>query len=593
MNQRLKELRNIMSSNKWDMVFIPCSDPHLSEYIPERWKTLAWISGFTGSTGNGIVTKDFAGVWTDSRYFIQAEEQMRNTEFTFVKLLIPHTPEYIQWICDTLPSGSTVALVGSVVSFNMFQLMNENFSRKGIKLIAVDDFWGKIWNDRPAIPGNKIFEHELKYSGRSRTEKINEIRSELKKNECDAHVVSALDDIAWTLNLRGGDIKYNPLFLAFLYIDFDRVVLFANLDSIDSELKNKLQQEKIILAGYETINTFLSGVKNVKRLLIDGRKTTIALSQALSQTITVVNEINPAIKLKAIKNKIEIENLRSTMIKDGISMVKFFIWMEESIGKEKLTEQIIVDKILEFRKMHPDFTEPSFATIVGYKAHAALPHYAPSPETDCELNQDGILLIDSGGQFYGGTTDITRVVSFGNLKSGEKNDYTAVLKGLIALTTVIFPKGATSASLDAIARRPIWDAGKHYSHGTGHGVGYFLGVHEGPQAFGGGATALPSTIMQTGMVTTIEPGIYNVGEYGVRLENVVLTVPHKTINGLEFLCFETLTLCPFETPLINKEMLSKQEIDWLNNYHQWVYNTLALHLNKKECEWLKGKTKSI
>lgn len=593
MNQKLKDLRNIMSSNGWDAIIIPCTDPHMSEYIPERWKSLSWISGFTGSAGNGIVTADFAGVWTDSRYFIQAEEQMKSTEFSLIKLKVQHAPEYVAWLSDELAEGTTVAIVGSSMGINVYRLLMDAFSKKGIKIAIVDDFWDSIWKGRPAVPSNEIFDHDITYAGKKRVEKVNEVRSAIIRHNCDAHLISTLDDIAWTLNLRGSDTKYNPVFLAHLFVDLNQAILYTNLSSISVDLKLELENDGITLAEYDQLPKYLETLSNDRVILVDERKATVSLLKALHPEIEIVNSVNPSIELKAIKNPTEIKYFKSTMEKDGVSFVKFLMWLERAKEKEKMTEQTIVDKILECRKIHNDFVELSFSTIAGYKEHGALPHYSPIPETDLTLGKDGLFLLDSGGQYLGGTTDITRVFSMGNITEEEKSDYTTVLKSLIALSTVQFPEGTSTISLDVIARRPIWDAGKHYAHGTGHGVGYFLNVHEGPQAFGTGANAILSTPMQEGMVTTIEPGIYNKGRFGVRLENVIVTVPHAVINDLSFLKFETITLCPFERELIDEKLLTKSELEWLNEYHEMVYNKLFPYLNDLECTWLREKTSPI
>lgn len=593
MNQKLKDLRQKLSENKWDAIIIPCTDPHMSEYIPERWKSLSWISGFTGSAGNGIVTADFAGVWTDSRYFIQAEEQMKTTEFSLMKLKVQHAPEYVAWLSDELAEGTTVAVVGSSMGINVYRLLADAFSKKGIQIAIVDDFWDSIWKDRPAVPSNEIFDHDITYAGKSRVEKVNEVRSAIFRHNCDTHVISTLDDIAWTLNLRGSDTKYNPVFLAHLFVDLNHTILYTNLSSLSLDLKMELENDGITLAPYDQLPNQLGTLSTDCSILVDERKTTVSLLKALHSEIVIVNAINPSIELKAIKNLTEIKYFTSTMEKDGVSFVKFFMWLEGAKGKEKMTEQTIVDKILECRKIHSDFVEPSFSTIAGYKEHGALPHYSPIPETDFTLGNDGLFLLDSGGQYLGGTTDITRVFSMGNITEEERSDYTTVLKSLIALSTVQFPEGTSTISLDVIARRPIWDAGKHYAHGTGHGVGYFLNVHEGPQAFGTGANAILSTPMQEGMVTTIEPGIYNKGRFGVRLENVIVTVPHAVINDLSFLKFETITLCPFERELIDEKLLTKSELEWLNEYHEMVYNKLFPYLNDLECTWLREKTSPI
>ena len=593
MHQPLPRLRTYMTASGWNAIIIPCSDPHLSEYIPERWKCLAWVSAFTGSAGVGVVSAEFAGVWTDSRYFLQAEKQMKNSGFSLVKLKIANSPEYIDFLMETLPEKSTVAVVGNTIAMDLFIQIQTKLKSKNIQLVAVNDFWDELWNDRPAIPAAKIEEHGLIYAGKPRTEKIAEIRAQLSSRKCTSHLITTLDDIAWTLNLRGNDIPYNPVFLAYLYIDMKAVFLFTDKKKLTDGWIALLKNEGIHLKDYTEIHSFLSKIDSTSIILLDGRKVSIALHQALPEKSNVVNAVNPSIYLKAIKNETEIKQLKQTQIMDGISLLKFFYWLENTLGKEKITEKKIVDKLFEFRNIHDSFQEPSFASIVGYKEHAALPHYTPVPETDKELSNEGILLIDSGGQYEGGTTDITRTISLGEIKEEEQKDYTAVLKGLIALITTRFPENTVAASLDAIARRPIWDAGRHYMHGTGHGVGFFLNVHEGPQAFGPGGNYIPNAIMEAGMVTTIEPGIYHKGKYGIRIENMILTVRVEEDGDIPFLRFESLTLFPISTEFIDISMLTPQEINWLNNYHADVYRQLSPYLSKEESAWLRKKTEPV
>lgn len=580
-----------MLASGWDAVIIPCADPHLSEYIPERWKCLAWVSHFTGSSGTGVVTRDFAGVWTDSRYFLQAEEQMKHSGFSLVKLKTAHSPEYIDFLCSALPAGSTVAIAGTTISFNLFFKIQDALTLKGIHVVSVDDFWSTIWKERPGIPMHPVFEHDSKYAGRSRVEKIAEIRNELIKNGCESHLITTLDDIAWTLNLRGKDILYNPVFLSYLFIDLKNAVLFIDPGKIPAELKDKLEKEGIVTESYNKIENFLSQVNGAGRFLLDGRRVNRGLHQVLPDKAKIVDAVNPVIYLKAIKNKTEISRLKEAQVKDGVSLVKFFYWLEQTLGKEKITERTIADKLVECRSIHNDFAGPSFSTIVGYKEHGALNHYTPTPESDKQLGREGLLLIDSGGQYYGGTTDITRVVSLGKITKNESADYTAVLKGLIALISTRFPKGTLTSSLDAIARRPLWDAGRNYAHGTGHGVGLFLNVHEGPQAFGPGFNAVPNTPMMEGMVTTIEPGIYHAGEYGIRIENMIVTVFDETVQDIDFLKFESLSYCPIATDLIRMDMLSIREKNWLDSYHHMVYEELSGFLQPDEKRWLGNKTR--
>ena len=593
-NKRMTALRDLMRKMKWDAMLIPCTDPHGSEYIPEQYKLLAWISGFTGSAGNGLVTQTEAQVWTDSRYFLQAEQNIKDSGFTLQKLKVAHAPEYIEWILDTMKKGSRVAVDASLLSIRLYKLMRDNLASKGIILLAVDPFVKRLRIEKLIEPKTEIIELANGYAGKTRIEKIAELRAEMLTLGCDSHLINTLDDIAWILNLRGSDIAYNPVFLSFLFIGENRCVLFTDHKKVNEVLVARLKADGVELKTIDIVYDFLAHAP-INRILIDDRKINVRLWQALPEETEFVFRINPSVLSKSIKNYVEIRNMRETMIKDGLSLVKFYMWLEEHDNTEYtgLSELDIVDKIFEFRNIHESFKGMSFSTIAGYREHAAIPHYSPKPDSNKLLHKKGLLLIDSGGQYLGGTTDITRVVSLGDIHEQEKTDYTAVLKGLIALSSVHFPKGTITSALDVLARRPIWEIHEHYSHGTGHGVGSFLNVHEGPQAFGSGLHAIAGQEMLEGMIITIEPGIYHPGKYGIRIENMVLCTFDTIQGGISFLSFETLTLCPIDTQLLDINKLTRQEINWLNSYHKKVFDLLSPGLNGTEKIWLKIKTKPL
>ncbi len=593
MIRKLEQFRTWMQRMNADAFILPCSDPHLSEYIPERWKSLQWMSGFTGSAGNGIITQDFAGLWTDSRYFIQAERQIVPNGFQLMKLKVQGQPEYLHWLAEQLPTGSTVGIVGDTFSYTLYRLAQNILGVRQINIRFFGDIWEEIWTDRPAFPEAVVWEYELKYAGESRQEKITRIKQAVKMQGCDAHLLSTLDDIAWLLNIRGNDIAYNTFFLSYLLLKELETIFFINETKVPASLQQQLKNDNIQLRPYQDITTCLAALPAGTTLLADERKVSAGLMQALPKEVIVKNAVNPAILLKAIKNATELKQFKRIMLLDGISLTKFYYWLEQNTGHVKMTESSLVQKLHEFRSQHQEFITESFSSIVSYKENAALNHYSPVPGADLEISGKGLLLIDSGGHYCGGTTDTTRTIAIGEISQEEKDDYTLVLKGFIALSSARFPEGTVAASLDVLARAPLWQYGAQYMHGTGHGVGACLSVHEGPQYFGSGANAVPGTTMQENMVTTIEPGIYHAGKYGVRTENVVYSLKETNTEALNFLHFEALTLCYIETAILNTALMNNTEITWLNNYHQSVFKQLATGLNEKEREWLRYKTKPL
>jgi len=589
----LTQLRKYMHQNNLDAYIIPMTDPHMSEYVADHWRTVKWFSGFSGSAGTIVVTKDFAGLWTDSRYFIQAAEQLKGSGIELVKLIVPHTPEYIEWLNKNLAENSRIGFDGKVFSYGLAKQMQTKFKRKNIHLDPNFDFAGEYWTNRPPIPQNEVFEHDVKYAGKSRNEKINELRQKMSELSVDYHLLSSLDDIAWLFNLRGSDIMYNPLFISFALISQSEAVLFVNNNKLPADVKQKLNDDKIIIKDYDKIYNYLKNIQGEKAVIADLSKTNYALYQAIPLNCAIVNKISIAAVLKSIKNKTEIEHIRKVQIKDGVAMVKFLYWLDKNIGKEKITEISAGEKLLSFRKEQEGFFGESFGVISAYGAHAAMPHYSATEESNTELKPESFYLIDSGGQYTDGTTDITRTIALGTPTKEEIRDFTLSLKGTIDLAMTVFPYGTKGVQLDAIARKPLWDNRMNYGHGTGHGVGFFLNVHEGPQSISTRNAGIQEETLEAGMYMSDEPAFYREGKHGIRIENLILIAPDEENDYGKFLKFETVTLCPIDTKPVDVSLLTESERNWLNDYHTKVYEKLSSFLTDEEKEWLKEKTKAV
>lgn len=590
--EKLKSLREQMKTAKVDAYIIPLSDPHISEYLPDHFKALQWLSGFTGSAGTLVITQDFAGLWTDSRYFVQAREQLDQTGFQLVPLKTQGAPEFAQWVAENLQPGQKVAFDGKLASEILAESIQKFTSPKEIIVDGKKDLLNAIWTNRPLLPSQPAFLLKTEQVGQSRLEKIEAIRSEMRASGTDTHLISSLDDLAWAFNIRGRDVHCNPVVLGFAKITLDSCTLYIDAEKLTPIELEELHNDHIQLRPYNEIWTAASSLPSNSRILIDTKRTCHALYSALPKEVFIFDKINPSTQLKAVKNATEIESTRDAMIQDGIALTRFFMWLEDEIttGREQLSEIAIAEKLTGFRSAQPGYIGDSFDTISGYKDHGALPHYKATEQSNSVLKDEGLLLIDSGGQYLTGTTDITRVISLGNIVEEEKIDYTLVLKGTIEGSTAVFPKGTRGYQIDAITRKPLWDNLRNYGHGTGHGVGFFLNVHEGPHVFNAGAIDVP---IESGMITSIEPGLYREGQYGIRIENLVLAQENIKNNFGEFLSFETLTLCYIETSLINKDLLDKKHIDWINSYHAMVFQRLSAHLNETEKSWLKVKTSAI
>ncbi len=588
--EKLSEIRFLMKEKGIDGYIIPSSDPHISEYLPDFYKCIAWTSGFTGSAGTLVITQDFAGLWTDSRYFVQANEQLAGSGFELVKLKVQHAPEYVTWLGEKLAEGATVAFDGNLASLAVANSVNSILSPLGIKVNGHVDLLDPVWKGRPALPTEKAYTLPVSTTGQSTVDKIDAVRKALKQKRATAHLVSSLDDLAWLLNIRGTDVKCNPVTLGFAFVDQKQVILFIEAVKLEAATRAELESYGITIKPYEEVKAFLQALGKDEVILLDPKRTCFATYDSVADGVKIIEDMNPSTLLKTVKNDVEINHERHAMVNDGVALTKFFKWIEENVAKGELTEMNIADHLRGLRAEQPGFKDISFDTIAGYKDHGALPHYKAEEHSNYKLETTGLLLVDSGGQYETGTTDITRVVALGTPTQEEKEDYTIVLKGTIEGSMAIYAKGTRGYQIDAITRRPIWATMRNYGHGTGHGVGFFLNVHEGPQVFNGTATDIA---IEPGMITSIEPGLYREGKHGIRIENLVLSKDLASNQFGDFMDFETLTICYIATDLVEKSLLGKEHIDWLNNYNQWVYDSISSKLSAEEAAWLKEKTKAI
>jgi Xaa-Pro aminopeptidase len=587
-NQRIEALREVMKRERLAAFIFPSTDPHQGEYVPDHWKGREWISGFNGSAGTAVVTMTSAALWTDSRYFIAAEEQLRGTEFQLMKLKMPGTPTIPDWIGKECGAGAEVALDGMVNSANAVKdLIADLRQQGGITLRTNLDPLKLIWKDRPAIPENPVEIYPMEYAGESCQEKIARIRKALREKHADGMLMSALDDIAWTLNLRGTDVHCNPVFVSYLLISSKDVTLYINKVKLTPEVEAYLAAEGIAVAPYEDVT---KGLKNYfeYNILLDPDEVNYTLYKMVTREI--VEDESPVKRMKTIKNPTEIAGFKSAMLKEGIAMVKFLHWLKPAVQAGGQTEISIDKKLTSLRAEQPLYRDISFDTIAGYQAHGAIVHYEATPDTDIPLKPEGFLLLDSGAQYLDGTTDITRTIALGPLTEEQKRVYTLVLKGHIQIELCKFPSGASGTQLDILARQALWREGLNYMHGTGHGVGTYLNVHEGPHQLRMEYKPAPFV---AGMTVTDEPGLYLEGKFGVRIENTLLITPYKETQFGQFLQFESLTLCPIDTMPIIKALLLDEEVTWLNQYHKRVFATLSPHLDDEEKEWLKQACKAI
>lgn len=588
--EKIETLRRLMKDKEIDAYIIPSSDPHQSEYVPEHWKSRAFISGFTGSAGTVVVTQDKAGLWTDGRYYIQAEKQLEGTGIKLFKAAQLDVPSFADWSFDELSDGQCLGFDGRLFSTAKVREMKEKFERKNIKINKKYDFINEIWKDRPQVPVDPVYIHDVKFAGKTALEKLNEVRIEMDNMGVNYYLLSSLDDIAWLFNLRGNDIVNNPVFIAFALISSHSAWLFIDERKVSDEVRSELEKNGTYVEGYDNIKNRLTALKKGDKILFDPNKVNIDLYDAINREAQRINGNNITTKLKSVKNPTEIKNLMNCQVKDGVAMVKFLYWLQRNVGSGEVTEISASDVLQKYRSEQEDFAGISFDTIAGYKDHAAMMHYKATEETQYELKSEGMYLVDSGGQYLDGTTDITRTIVLGKLSEEEKRDFTLVLKGHIALASVKFLYGATGSNLDVLARQPIWEMGIDYKCGTGHGVGYMLNVHEGPQSI----SQKPNTvILEPGMIITNEPGIYREGKHGIRTENMMLVVSDEETEFGQFMKFESISYCPIDLKGIDVSMLTGKEKQWLNSYHSKVYELISPHVNKEEREWLKRETREI
>lgn len=589
--ERISALRKEMKNNGISAYIIVSGDAHLSEYTPERWQSRSWISGFNGSAGSIVVTLDRAGLWTDSRYFLQAAEQLEGSSIELFKQGIAGVDSIESFLCKELKSGDVVAVDGDTISHEELERIRINLSVYGIKMALDIDLIDKIWENRPSIPNKKVFLHKEEYSGESAASRIERTKKELAKYGANTSIITMIDEVAWLMNLRGYDVDYNPVAVSYAIVSPKETVLFILKEKLNEEVTTYLNKNGIKVKDYFEIKDYIKSLDKSSKVLVDAKRITENLYRSIAEDITKVNGVSVITSLKAEKNEVEASRLREVMRRDGVALTKFFKFLEESLARGKTFTEYEIDEILRsFRAKDPNYYGDSFATICGYNAHGAIVHYRASKESSFTIENKGVLLLDSGGQYYDGTTDITRTIALDKPSDKLKKDYTLVLKGHIGIATAIYLEGTRGSQLDILARKALWDNLMNYGHGTGHGVGYFLNVHEGPQNI---RMEVNPTELKIGMITSNEPGLYRTGEYGIRIENLVLTKDFQTTEFGRFFNFETLTLCYLDNNLVEKTLLDEKEITWYNEYQERVYRELSPLLSEEEAIWLRNKTKSI
>ena len=591
--KRMEALRSLMKKNKIKAYLVPSTDPHQSEYVPVMWERRKWLSGFTGSAGDLAITLKKTGLWTDSRYFLQAEQQLQGSGIDLFKIGIPGVPTIPQWLKKELKAEDKVGFDPRLFSYNETQKLKSFLKEWRIKLTPIEkNLIDNIWQDQPPFPKNQIKPHPKKYAGRSIEEKLEMLRQQMKEEKVKAHILTTLDSIAWVFNIRGTDVEFNPVVIAYAIITPKKAMLFTDMEKITRAVRRHLG-ETVQVYDYDDFRKQLKKLaKSELKVWLDPNSVSYWIVDILKKDCDLFFKESPVTRLKALKNKTEITGAKAAHIRDGVAMVKFLHWLERTVPQGGLTEISASQKLEEFRQELDLYQGPSFETIAGYQEHGAIVHYASTPQTDVELKPRGIFLIDSGGQYLDGTTDITRTIAMGKPTAEQKDRFTRILKGHISLAMTRFPRGTAGNQLDTIARKPLWDINQNYGHGTGHGIGAYLNVHEGPQAISYyRGLGVP---LEPGMIISNEPGYYKTGEYGMRVENLIVVVEDK--NGKttnDFYSFETISFCPIDLNLIDKNLLSARELGWLNSYHKKVKELLSPYLNKDEKEWLTKATRQI
>ena len=590
-NDRISKLRNIMKEKGIFAYIIPSADYHQSEYVGEFFKGREFISGFTGSAGTVVITLDKAILWTDGRYFIQAEKELQKTCVELYKMGEEGVPTTFEYIKNEVPSGSKIGFDGRAMSASMGKDLEDDLSKKDITISYEGDLLDEIWEDRPALSDKKAFLLDVKYTGEDFKSKISRVRKSMEEKGATTHILTSLDDIAWLFNIRGKDVAYNPVVLSYAVITLDKAILFVDKNKLNDEILSSFDGEQVEIKGYFEIDEFVKSMSQEEVVLVDNNRINYTILKNIPQGIKVINDVNPTTLFKAQKNEVEIENTKRCHIRDGVAVTKFMYWLKNNIGKIEITEISASDKMTELRKEQGEFIEPSFASIAGYASNGAIVHYSATKESNTTLQPKGLFLLDSGGQYYDGTTDITRTFALGELTEEEKLHFTTVARGMIRLSMAKWLYGSTGHSLDILAREVFWQQGLNYKHGTGHGVGHVLNVHEGPNGIR--SEAINSAVLEEGMITTNEPGFYKEGSHGIRIENEMLCKKGIKNEFGQFMEFETITVAPIDLDAINVDLMKDEEKEYLNNYHRYVFETVSPFLSEEEAKWLKEYTKAI
>ena len=588
--KRLSALRELMKKRGVDAYLVPTDDFHASEYVGDYFKCRKYITGFTGSAGTAVITEDMAGLWTDGRYFIQAAQQLEGTSVTLFKMGEPGVPTVHEFLKDKLTEGMCLGFDGRTVSAAEADQLKTLLSDKNVRFSVEEDLIGEIWTDRPELSCEPVIELDVKWTGESRADKCRRIRHKMEEKQADVFVLTSLDDIAWFLNIRGNDIHCCPVVLSYLVMTKEEILLFANENAFSKEIQENLHSDGVILKPYDDVYSYAKTITSEKTVILSRKCANSRLVNSIPSEVSILDEENLTLLPKAVKNETEVENERTAHIKDGVAVTKFMYWLKQNVGKIKITELSAADYLFDLRKQQENFLGNSFDPIVSYGGHAAICHYSPSPETDIPLEPKGLALCDTGGHYLEGTTDITRTIALGELTEKEKKYFTIVLKGHLNLSDAKFRYGCCGQNLDYIAREPLWRLGEDYNHGTGHGVGYLLNVHEGPNSFRWKSS---SAVLEEGMITSNEPGYYVENEFGIRHENLIVCKKAEETAFGQFMCFENLTMVPFDLDAVEPALLTDHEKELLNVYHRDVYEKISPYLNEEEKEWLKESTRAI
>lgn len=593
--QRIENIRDLMKEKNIYAYIVPSSDYHQSEYVGDYFKSREFMSGFTGSSGTLIISMDEAGLWTDGRYFIQAEQELKDSGIKLFKMGEEGVPTIEEYLLEKLPKNSTLGFDGRVMSVKEGQSLANKLAFKGINIEYKYDLVNDIWEDRCSLPTEKAFLLDTEYSGESFSDKLSRIRAVMKAKKATTHILASLDDIAWLFNIRGRDVKSNPVVLSYAVISIDSVYLFIDKNKIGEDIRAELSKENVQIKGYEEVYEFIKKIEENEVVLIDTSKVNYAIYNNIPSNVQKIEERNPSILFKSIKNEIELKNIRNSHIKDGVAFTKFMYWLKNNIGKIEITEISATQKLEEFRREQDKFIEPSFSTIAAYKDHAAMMHYSATEESNYKLEPRDLFLVDSGGQYFDGTTDITRTIALGPIPENVRKDFTNVVRGMIRLSKAKFLYGCRGYNLDILARGPLWEEGIDYKCGTGHGIGFVLNVHEGPNGFRWKVREdIDDTcILEEGMVTTNEPGVYVENSHGIRIENEIVVRKSEKNEYGQFMDFEVITFAPIDLDAIDESLILKDEKVYLNNYHKQVYDKISLYLNEEEKQWLKTYTREI